>query len=33
MAKFNMESAYPMRIQMTVDGGKLQDTSPEEHEK
>ncbi|KAE9067260.1 hypothetical protein PF007_g28142 [Phytophthora fragariae] len=33
MTKFNMESAYPVRIPMTVDGVKLQDASPEEHEK
>jgi hypothetical protein len=33
IAKFNMESAYPVRIPMTVAGVKLQDASPEEHEK
>ncbi|KAE8956905.1 hypothetical protein PF011_g31320 [Phytophthora fragariae] len=33
MAKFNTESAFPVRIPMTVDGVKLQDASPEEHEK
>ncbi|KUF81886.1 hypothetical protein AM588_10000311 [Phytophthora nicotianae] len=33
MVKFNMESAYPVRIPMTVDGVKLADAGPEEHEK
>ncbi|KAF4029710.1 Reverse transcriptase (RNA-dependent DNA polymerase) [Phytophthora infestans] len=33
MAKFNMESAYPVRIPMTVDGVKLTNASSEEQEK
>ncbi|RAW41228.1 hypothetical protein PC110_g2596 [Phytophthora cactorum] len=32
-AKFNMGSAYSVSIPMTVDGAKLADATPEDHEK